>query len=74
MPIAELDKKYTGFETNGRLYQFYRIPFGVTNGFAVFQKAMDKMVEEEQLNNTFPYLSNITIAGVNQEDHDTNVQ
>ena len=35
---------------------------------------MYKMVEEEGLNITFPYLYNITIAGVNQEEHDTNVQ
>ena len=48
--------------------------FGVTNSVAVFQRAMDKMVEEEGLNNTFPYLDNITIAGVDQEDNDTDVQ
>ena len=35
---------------------------------------MDKMVEEEGFNNTFPYLDNITIAGVDQDDQDTNVQ
>ena len=36
-PICDSDNKYTGFEANGRLYQFRRIPFGLTNGVAVFQ-------------------------------------
>ena len=68
VPIADLDKKFTGFEANGRHYQFRQIPFSVTNGVAVFQRAMDKMVEEEGFKNTFPYLDNITLAGVNQEE------
>ena len=74
MPIKESDRKYTGFEANGRLYQFCRIPFGVTNGVAVFQRAMDKMVDEEGLKDTFPYLDNITVAGRNQQEHDENVK
>jgi len=72
--IKETDRKYTGFEANGRLYQFCRIPFGVTNGVAVFQRAMDKFVEDEGLKDTFPYLDNITVAGRDQEEHDRNVQ
>ena len=60
VPIKETDQKYTGFEANGRLYNFRRIPFGVTIGVAVFQRAMDRFVEEEELKDTFPYLDNIT--------------
>ena len=74
VPIKESDRKYTGFEANGRLYQFCRIPFGVTTGVAVFQRAMDKMVDEEGLKDTFPYLNNITVAGRNQQEHDENVK
>ena len=51
-------------------YQFCRISFGVTNGVAVFQRAMDKMVDEERLNDTFPYLYNIAVAGRNQQEPD----
>ena len=52
--------------SNGRqqqLYQFSRIPFGVTNGVAVFQRPMDKIIKEEQLKDTFPILDDITVAG-----------
>ena len=50
------------------------MPFGVTNGVAVFQRAMDKFVDEEGLKDTFPYLDNLTVAGRDQEEHDVNVQ
>ena len=73
LPICDSDKKYTGFEAHGKLYQFCRIPFGVTNGVAVFQRQMDKIIEEEKLMDTFSYLDDITVAGHTQEEHDTNV-
>ena len=63
MPIKEADQAYTAFEANRRLYHFRHIPFGVTNGVAVFQRAMDKFVDEEGLKDTFLYLDNITVAG-----------
>ena len=74
LPILKDDRKYTGFEANGRLYQFRWIPFGVTNGVAVFQRLMDNIIIEEKLKDTFPYLDDITVAGVNQPDHDKNVE
>ena len=72
-PICDSDKKYTGFEANGRLYQFRRIPFGVTNGVVVYQRHMDIIIAVEQLKDTFPYLDDITVAGTTQEEHDSNV-
>ena len=74
MPILKDDRKYTEFEANGRLYQFRRIPFWVTNGVAVFQSLMDNIFKEEKLKDTFPYLDDITVSGVNQADHDKNVE
>ncbi|XP_066979054.1 uncharacterized protein [Macrobrachium rosenbergii] len=72
--IKESERKYTAFEGAGKLYQFCRVPFGVTNGVAVFKRAMDKLVEDEGLKDTFPYLDNITVAGSTQEEHDSNVK
>ena len=34
IPISQAERKYTAFEAGGQLYQFCRIPFGVTNGVA----------------------------------------
>ena len=34
---------------------------------------MDRIIAEEQLKDTFPYLEDITVAGSTQEEHDSNV-
>ena len=70
IPIVEKERKFTAFEATGKLYQFKRIPFGVTNGVSAFQRVIDKIIQEEHLTNTFAYLDNITIAGRNLEEHD----
>ena len=36
VPLREEDKKFTAFEADGCLYQFRRMPFGVTNGVVSF--------------------------------------
>ena len=46
----------------------------MTNCVAVFQRLMDKIIKEEELKDTFPYLDDITVAGRTQEEHDSNVK
>ena len=62
IPIAESDKPYTAFEADGGLYQFCRLPFGVTNGVAAFQRIMDQLIAKHGLKvkGTFAYLDNNT--------------
>ncbi|CAB4023462.1 Retrovirus-related Pol poly from transposon [Paramuricea clavata] len=74
LPLKDEDKPYTAFEARNGLYQFTRLPFGVTNGVACFQREMVKLVEQHALNGVFPYLDNITICGKDQEDHDENLE
>ena len=35
---------------------------------------MNNIIKEEKLKDTVPYLDDITVAGVNQADHDKNVE
>ena len=70
IPLKELERKYTAFEGLGSLYEFCVLPFGVPNGVPCFQQTMDNIVKEEVLLVTFPYMDNVIIAGVDQEDHD----
>ena len=74
VPLKEADKPYTAFEARGNLYEFTRLPFGVTNGVACFQREMMKFVDENGLEASFPYLDNVTICGKDQEDHDANLK
>ena len=73
IPLKAQDKPYTAFEACGQLYQFCRIPFGVTNGVACFQRIMDDLINKEKLKGTFIYVDNVTICGYDKADHDTNL-
>ncbi|XP_003381559.1 putative integrase core domain protein [Trichinella spiralis] len=73
IPINARDRPYTAFEAGGRLYQFKRIPFGVTNGVPCFQRVMDNILPVEKLKDTFVYVDNVMICGMNQEEHDENL-
>lgn len=56
--LKKEDKPHTAFEARGDLYQFTRLPFGVTNGLACFEREM-KFVDENDLEASFPYLDNV---------------
>ena len=71
--IPDEDKPLTAFEANGCLYQYCRLPFGVSSGVAIFQREMDKFIKKHSLVATYAYLDNITISGKTQEDHDENL-
>ena len=73
IPIQAHEKQYTAFEADGNLFQFTRIPFGVTNGVSAFQRAMTELITNSKLVHTWAYLDNVTVGGLTQEEHDTNV-
>ena len=73
IPLKEEEKKYTAFEADGNLYQFKRVPFGVTNGVAAFQRIIDNIIKYENLEDTFAYVDNVTVCGKDKETHDTNL-
>ena len=74
IPLKEEGKPYTAFEAKGGLYQFTRLPFGVTNGVACIQKEMMKFAKDNHPKAVFPYIDNITTCAKDQNDHDTNFQ
>jgi hypothetical protein len=73
VPIAEKEKPYTAFEACGSLFQFRRIPFGVTNGVACFQRTIDQIIKAENIHDTFAYIDNVTICGRSRVEHDQNL-
>jgi len=36
---------FSAFEAGGRLWEYNRLPFGVTNGVPAFQRTMDAAVD-----------------------------
>lgn len=74
VPILPEERKFTAFEAVGNLYQFRRIPFGVTNGVSSFQRTIDWIIRKENLQKTYAYLDDITICGNSHEEHDQNLE
>jgi len=67
--LADSAKKYTAFEANGNLYQFKRLPMGLCNSTAIFQRIMDKLIKENDLPDTYAYLDDLTISSSSPESH-----
>ena len=74
VPLQIHEKKFTAFEANGKLYQFTRVSFGVTNGVSCSQRTIDVITKKEILSGSFAYLDNITVCGAHQSMHDLNVK
>ena len=70
IPLCPADRPFTAFEANGKLYQYTRLPFGVTNGVSCFQRIVDNVIEKYKLSGTYAYVDNITVCGYDKNDHD----
>ena len=67
------DRLYTAFEADGALWQWKRIPFGLTNAVPCFQRIIDDIIKSNNCKGTFAYLDNITVGGTTQQEHDVNL-
>ncbi|GFT42665.1 retrovirus-related Pol polyprotein from transposon opus, partial [Trichonephila clavipes] len=74
IPIQDSERHYTAYEACGKLYQFLRVPFGVTNGVACFKRVIDKIIEDEGLTHTYPFNDDVTVCGKDQREHDDNLE
>lgn len=68
--LAEDSRELTAFTVSGRgLYQFKRMPFGLTNSPATFQRLVDRLLGPELEPNAFVYLDDIIVATDTFEKH-----
>lgn len=74
IPLKVSERPYTAFEAAGKLYEFTRLPFGVTNGATCFQQVLDELIAAENLKDTFAYIDDITICGHSRYEHDQNLE
>ena len=49
IPLHPNDRKLTAFEANGKLLQFKRIPFELTNAVGAFQRKVTQIIKEDGL-------------------------
>ena len=70
--MKEEDKLFTAFEADGGLWQFRRMPPGVTNGGSCFQRSINDFIADEIIPDTFAYFDNIYVCGRDDDEHDNN--
>lgn len=73
VPLREDEKAYTAFEADGQLLQFTRIPFGLTNAVAGFQRTMDSIITDSGLKGTYAYIDDVIVCGKDKAEHDLNL-
>ena len=61
--MAEDSIAKTAFITQDGLYEFLKVPFGLTNAPAVFQKIINKILGKLRFNKVLVYLDDILIPG-----------
>ena len=67
--MSEDSKHKTTFTCHLGLYQYRRMPFGLTNGPATFQRLMSQLFSGSEWNYVFVYLDDILIASSTISEH-----
>ena len=71
--IPSSNRMYTAFQADGSLWQWKRIPFGLSNAVPASQRIVDDITKQNDCKGTFAYLDNITVGGKTQREHDENL-
>lgn len=70
IPMAPKDAPKTAFSTPYGHYQFKRMPFGLKNAPATFQRLMDNVLSGLQGNELFVYMDDIVLYAKSLEEHE----
>lgn len=72
--IDKRDRKKTAFRFDGGFYEFVRMPFGLCNAPATFQRAMDKIFTGINGVYVIPYLDDIIVFSKTHDDHNLHIR
>lgn len=72
MELDEQSQKLATINTHRGLYRYRRLPFGIASAPAIFQKAMDVILQG--MNHVICYIDDILITGANLEEHLANLE
>ena len=72
--VKEKEREKTAFSTPEGLFQFKRMPFGLTNVPATFQRAMNTILNGLTWTDCLVYLDDIIIFGRSLEEHNQRLE
>ena len=72
MPLDEESRKFVTINTHWGLCRYTRLPFGIASAPALFQKAMDTILQG--IPHTICYLDDILVMGANDAEHLSNLK
>ena len=70
--LEESSRKYTTINTSKGLFQYNRVPFGISAAPGLFQRTMDNLLQDIPM--TAVYLDDILVSGKTIEEHDNNLK
>ena len=74
IPVAKRDIKKTAFICHSGLYEFLRMPFGLANAPAIFQRTMERVLHGLIGKTCLVYLDDLVVFGTTPEDHLANLR
>lgn len=74
IPLREEDRQKTAFSINNGKYEFTRLPFGLRNAPAIFQRTLDDILRELIGKICFVYIDDIIIFGKDEKSHAENIK
>ena len=74
LPVAEADIPRTAFRCHRGLFELQRMPFGLANAPAVFQRTMDKLLSGLIGVCVLVYLDDIVVYSKDSKDHEGHLQ
>lgn len=72
LPLDEQSRQYLTINTHRGLYQYTRLPFGVTTAPSLFQKTMDTILQG--IPGVVCYIDDILVTGASQQEHLDNLR
>ncbi|KAI5151526.1 hypothetical protein ENBRE01_2196 [Enteropsectra breve] len=72
--LSPSDRDKTAFRWSGGFYEFTRMPFGLCNAPATFQRIMDNVLREVSWKFVIPYLDDIIIYSETEKEHEEHLR
>lgn len=69
--LDDESRKYTTINTTKGLFEYTRLPFGISSAPAIFQRAMDSLLQD--LPGVVVYLDDVLVSGTSKQNHLSNL-